>query len=124
LAVSDTATTAALSAANKAQETADGKIKTYYATEISDVDISPDIGGINPSEGDLWINISRENSIYRYSGSAWIIVNVPPDVEYAYSDSPTVSPPSDSSKWNSSYISADAKDIYIWSRTKIFNGGN
>lgn len=120
LEISDTATTAALSAASKAQETADGKIKTYYATEISDINISPNIIDISPNEGDLWINISRENSIYRYSGSTWIIINTPPDVEYAFSNSPDTAP---SSGWNSSYTTSDTTDIYIWTRTKYISNG-
>ena len=48
--------------ASKAQATADSKITTYYtSTEPS-----------SPSVGDLWLNSSNDNRLYRYDGSNWI----------------------------------------------------
>ncbi len=121
LEISDTATTAALEAAHTAQETADGKIKTYYATAIMNP-LGPNIPNLYPGEGDLWINSSDKNAIYRYNelGHNWILMTISPDVEYAFSNSSTIVP---ESGWNSSYTVSDVKDIYIWTRTKYISNG-
>lgn len=56
---------AALSAAGTAQATADGKIKTYAQT-------SAPTGLSTTDVGDLWIDTDDNNTLYRYSGTAWV----------------------------------------------------
>lgn len=52
----------ALTAAENAQATADGKIVTFFQPE-------PPAGA---SEGDLWIDTNAGNALFRYDGAAWI----------------------------------------------------
>lgn len=54
--------TQALSEVAQAQSTADGKIDTFYQS------MSPN----GASLGDLWINTSQNNRLYRHDGSSWI----------------------------------------------------
>lgn len=51
--------------AQAAQQTADGKITTFYQTS------APSSG---MHTGDLWIDTDDNNKLYRYSGSAWVNV--------------------------------------------------
>ena len=60
--ITTTALSAALRAAQDAQDTADGKVTTYHA------DTEPEAEAI----GDLWIDTSDDNKLYRWSGSAWV----------------------------------------------------
>lgn len=62
--ITDEALYSALSAANDAQATADGKIKTYAQGEAPSGMVAGDVG-------DLWIDINDNNKLYRYSGSKW-----------------------------------------------------
>jgi hypothetical protein len=59
----DTGIDAALSAASTAQDTADGKIESFYQTS------APTSG---MSLGDLWFDTDDGNKLYRYNGSAWV----------------------------------------------------
>lgn len=52
--------------AYNAQSTADGKIKTYYETDPTEISA--------PSLGDLWVDVDDKNKLYRYDGTEWIIV--------------------------------------------------
>jgi hypothetical protein len=54
---------AALTAAENAQDTADGKIDTFYQA-------SPPTGSI----GDLWFDIDDGNKQYRHNGTTWAVV--------------------------------------------------
>ncbi len=61
----------ALAAAADAQETADGKILSFYQTY-------PPSSGM--SFGDLWFDTNDNNKVYRYNGSSWVSVK---DLEIA-----------------------------------------
>lgn len=61
----------ALAAAADAQETADGKILSFYQTT------APYSG---MSLGDLWFDTNDNNKVYRYNGSSWVSVK---DLEIA-----------------------------------------
>lgn len=60
----DTGITQAISDAADAQATADGKITTFYQTN------APTADGV----GDLWVDTDDNNRMYRWSGSAWVLV--------------------------------------------------
>jgi hypothetical protein len=63
--VRDAGITQALLDAANAQDTADGKIRSYYqATPPS---------GASASVGDLWFDTDDANTPYRWSGSAWVL---------------------------------------------------
>ena len=66
--IQDTAIAAAAAAAVAAQSTADGKNKVYRQ------DAQPS-GGTYVS-GDIWFDTDDNNKIYRYSGSAWVAVQL------------------------------------------------
>jgi hypothetical protein len=66
--IQDTAIAAAASAATAAQTTADGKNSVYRQ------DAQP-TGGTYVS-GDLWFDTDDNNKIYRYSGSAWVALQL------------------------------------------------
>lgn len=53
----------AIAAAAAAQDTADGKIDSFFQT-------SPPTGA---SLGDLWFDTDDNNKIYRYNGSSWVV---------------------------------------------------
>jgi hypothetical protein len=55
---------AALTAASSAQDTADGKIDTFYQTTAPTSSMSL---------GDLWFDTDDGNKLYRYSGTAWVV---------------------------------------------------
>lgn len=57
----------ALANASKAQETADGKIKTYWQAE-------PPTGLVAKDVGDLWFDTNDGNKQYRWNGYEWIVV--------------------------------------------------
>lgn len=63
VAVDDARIVAALADAAAAQETADGKIRTYFQT-------SPPSGA---SVGDLWFDTDDGSKQYRWSGSDWVL---------------------------------------------------
>ena len=54
----------ALQNAQNAQDTADGKITSYYCSK-ADLPKAP-------SEGDLWFNINEKNKPYVYRGTTWV----------------------------------------------------
>lgn len=54
---------AALSAAENAQATADGKIDTFYGPTAP----------IGADEGDLWFDTANGNKLYRNSGVSWVL---------------------------------------------------
>ena len=54
----------AITDAAGAQATADGKVKTFYNT------VAPTAEGI----GDLWVDTSDGNALYRWDGASWVIV--------------------------------------------------
>lgn len=60
----DTAIGDAIDAAAGAQSTADGKVTTFYSSEV------PTAEGV----GDLWIHTSDDNHPYRWSGSEWVSI--------------------------------------------------
>jgi len=62
--IEDAKITEAIEKAQNAQDTADGKIVSYYQEEQP----------INASSGDLWIDISDSNRLYRFDGTNWIDV--------------------------------------------------
>jgi hypothetical protein len=66
--IQDTAIAAAAAAAVAAQSTADGKNKVYRQ------DAQPS-GGTYVS-GDIWFDTDDNNKIYRYSGTAWVAVQL------------------------------------------------
>lgn len=80
--IGDTNVTAALAAAaeakttaNNAQNTADSKIRTFYASQKDNVvEKTPNIENINFNDGDLWVNASDNNNLYRYDviNQQWI----------------------------------------------------
>lgn len=57
--------TEAFAKANEARLVADGKIQSFYA----DTEPTEDVG-----VGDLWIDISDNNKLYRYNGTNWVAV--------------------------------------------------
>ena len=63
--VADKNISAAMAAAGDAQATADGKIETFCQTD------APASGMVT---GDLWIDTDDGNKLYRYDGSAWVVV--------------------------------------------------
>lgn len=63
--VRDAGITQALLDAANAQDTADGKIKSYYQTTPPP--------GASASLGDLWFDTDDANTPYRWSGSAWVL---------------------------------------------------
>ena len=65
ISVQDTSIQAALTKAQNAQTTADGKIMTYSQTSQPTGDLDT---------GDLWIDTDDNNKLYRWSGSAWVPV--------------------------------------------------
>ena len=66
--IQDTAIAAAASAASAAQSTADGKNKIYRQA-------SQPTGGTYVA-GDIWFDDDDDNKMYRYSGSAWVAVQL------------------------------------------------
>jgi hypothetical protein len=62
--VQDDGISTAIVAASDAQATADGKVTTFVSTS------SPTAESI----GDLWIDSDDNNKLYRWSGSAWVLV--------------------------------------------------
>lgn len=64
--VQDAGITQAISAAQSAQSTADGKIVTYYQAAAPSAGVS--------RVGDLWFDTDDGNKAYRYSGAAWVSV--------------------------------------------------
>lgn len=68
--VQDASISAALAGAQNAQDTADGKIVTFYATT------APTATAV----GDLWIDTDDANRPYRWNGSNWIDVTPVNDV--------------------------------------------
>ena len=66
----DSAIAQAISDASDAQDTADGKIATFYQ------DNAPTAEGA----GDMWVDTNDSNKLYRWSGSTWVSVqdsNIP-----------------------------------------------
>jgi len=66
--ITNQALKAALDAASDAQSTADGKIVTFAQST------QPTATAI----GDLWINTSEGNKLYRWSGTKWVVMQSPP----------------------------------------------
>jgi hypothetical protein len=66
-AVQDAAISTAITAANTAQTTADGKIYSYYQTTEPTGLVAGDVG-------DLWFDTDDGNKLYRWTGSAWAAV--------------------------------------------------
>jgi hypothetical protein len=64
IAVDDARLQQALNAAGDAQATADGKIVTFAQASQP----------TSSTVGDLWIDTDDNNKLYRYSGSAWVVV--------------------------------------------------
>jgi hypothetical protein len=62
--IQDDAISTAIVAASDAQATADGKVTTFVSTS------APTAEGL----GDLWIDSDDNNKLYRWSGSAWVLV--------------------------------------------------
>lgn len=62
--ITTTALSRALAVAGTAQATADGKIRTFAQNEEPTGMTSGDVG-------DLWIDTSDNNKLYRYNGTAW-----------------------------------------------------
>ena len=78
--ITDTSITKAIVAAQNAQDTADGKINTYYQSTVPSANWSADQKAKNV--GDLWFNTSETDVVYnnvtykakksyRWNGSAW-----------------------------------------------------
>lgn len=117
--IHDTATTAALAAAAQAQETADGKVATYYAAQKANVTpIEPDISVSTHAVGDLWVNTSDNNKLYRYNGTTWTVAETIV-IEYAAGNSSSVAPTTGWSTTSPSWTVGD----YIWQRTAITQNG-
>jgi len=75
--ITDYALAAALERAADARAIADLKIRTYYQTEEP-------AGLLEADAGDLWIDSNDGNVIYRWSGSAWVLIQ---DIQnYVYQD--------------------------------------
>ena len=68
----------AISAAGTAQSTADGKIVSFYQ------DAEPTAG----ETGDFWTDTNDKNKLYRWSGSAWVLVR-DTDIAQALADAAT-----------------------------------
>jgi hypothetical protein len=62
--VQDDGISTAIVAASDAQATADGKVTTFVSTTAPTAD----------AVGDLWIDSDDNNKLYRWSGSAWVLV--------------------------------------------------
>lgn len=62
--IEDKGVTEAIEAAQNAQDTADGKIKTYFQDSIPK--------NIGESEGDLWFDTNDGNKLYRYRNGQWV----------------------------------------------------
>lgn len=62
--IEDKAAIDAAAAASTAQSTADGKITTFVSTSAPTAQ----------SLGDLWIDSDDQNKMYRWSGSAWVVI--------------------------------------------------
>lgn len=62
--VQDDAISTAITAASDAQATADGKVTTFVSTTAPTAE----------AVGDLWIDSDDNNKLYRWSGSAWVLV--------------------------------------------------
>ncbi len=62
--VQDDAISTAIAAASDAQATADGKVTTFVNTTAPTAE----------AVGDLWIDTDDNNKLYRWSGSAWVLV--------------------------------------------------
>jgi hypothetical protein len=62
--VQDDAISTAIAAASDAQATADGKVTTFVGTTAPTAE----------AVGDLWIDTDDNNKLYRWSGSAWVLV--------------------------------------------------
>lgn len=58
-----TSVNSVIASAATAQATADGKIDTFYQTSAPS----------SASVGDLWFDTDDGNTLYRYSGSAWVV---------------------------------------------------
>lgn len=72
--ISDTDVTLALTKANLALETADGKITTFWSATTP----------VAEAMGDLWVN-RNTNITYRWSGTEWVLI----DVAYAINNGTT-----------------------------------
>lgn len=117
--IHDTATTMALAAAAAAQETADGKVATYYAAQKANVTpIEPDISVSTHAVGDLWVNTSDNNKLYRYNGTTWTVAETIV-IEYAAGNSSSVAP---TTGWGTTAPSWTVGQ-YIWQRTAITQNG-
>lgn len=117
--IHDTATTAALAAAAQAQSTADGKVATYYAAEKANTTpVEPDISVTTHAVGDLWVNTSQGNTLYRYNGSTWTIAETIV-IEYAAGNSSSTAPTTGWSTSSPSWVAGQ----YIWQRTAITQNG-
>ena len=64
--IEDKGITDAVQAAQNAQDTADGKITSFYQND------EPTEG---MSKGDLWIDMNNHNKLYRYNGTLWEAAN-------------------------------------------------
>ena len=62
--VQDDGISTAITAASDAQATADGKVTTFVSTTAPTAE----------AVGDLWIDSDDNNKLYRWSGSAWVLV--------------------------------------------------
>lgn len=62
--VQDDGISSAITAASDAQATADGKVTTFVSTTAPTAE----------AVGDLWIDSDDNNKLYRWSGSAWVLV--------------------------------------------------
>lgn len=138
----DNDVTQALADAAAAQSTADGKIKTYIANASNptaaleqQIPVSTIVPTTSLDEGDLWINSSSDNALYRYhienNSGSWVLVQdthldedvqtlnvnavVSSEVEYGTSTSNTIPPAS--SSWSTTTPSWSA-NTYVWMRTK------
>ena len=60
----DDGISSAITAASDAQATADGKVTTFVSTTAPTAE----------AVGDLWIDSDDNNKLYRWSGSAWVLV--------------------------------------------------
>lgn len=56
---------AAIAAAENAQDTADGKIETFYQNNPP--------SGLGESEGDLWFDTNDTNKLYTYRSGTWVL---------------------------------------------------
>jgi len=65
--ITTAALSAALAAANTAQATADGKIRSFAQT-------SAPTGMVLGDVGDLWVDTDNNNKLYRWSGTAWVSI--------------------------------------------------